>query len=133
MTHRMLLPVKLENDRELRTAAARLHADLILIYTFDTAFFDSDASKPLSVITLGLSPTRRITAITTVSGLLMDTRTGHIYATYEATEREATLSTSWGSGDSADEARRKTEGRAFIKLVDDVLASWPKILNPKTI
>jgi hypothetical protein len=127
--NRMLLPARLEGDREVRAAAARLQADLVFLYTFDTAFFDTDAAKPLTVITLGLSPTRKITAVTTVSALLLDTRTGYVYSAYEVTEREATMSTSWGSRDTADEARRKTERRAFGKLVDELVASWPKLLQ----
>jgi hypothetical protein len=127
--NRMLLPARLEGDREVRVAAARLQADLVFLYTFDTAFFDTDAAKPLTVITLGLSPTRKITAVTTVSALLLDTRTGYVYSAYEVTEREATMSTSWGSRDTADEARRKTERRAFGKLVDELVASWPKLLQ----
>jgi hypothetical protein len=39
------------------------------------------------------------------------------------------MSTSWGSRDTADEARRKTERRAFGKLVDELVASWPKLLQ----
>jgi hypothetical protein len=49
--NRMLIPARLEGEREIRGAAARLHADLVWVYTFDTAFFDHDAAKPLSVIT----------------------------------------------------------------------------------
>lgn len=127
--NRMLLPTQLEGDREIREAAARLQADLVLLYTFDTAFFDTDAARPLTVITLGLSPTRKIAAITTVSALLLDTRTGYLYSAYEATERAATISTSWGSRDTADEARRSTERRAFQKFVDEFVVSWPKLLQ----
>lgn len=127
--NRMLLPAKLESDREIREGASRLQADLVFLYTFDTAFFDTDAAKPLSVITLGLSPTRKITAVTTVSALLLDTRTGYVYSAYEVTEREATISTSWGSSDTADEARRHTEKKAFGKLVDEFVTSWPKLLQ----
>jgi len=127
--NRMLLPARLEGDQEIRRAAARLQADLVFLYTFDTAFFDHDAATPLTVITLGLSPTRKITAVTTVSALLLDTRTGYVYSAYEVTEKEATISTSWGSRGSADEARRKTERRAFGKLVDEFVASWPRILQ----
>jgi hypothetical protein len=127
--NRMLLPANLENEQQLREAASRLQADMILLYTFDTAFFDHDAARPLSVITLGLSPTRKITAMTTASALLVDTRTGYIYSAYETTEREATLATSWNTSDTADEARRATEKRAFAKLVDEFSASWPKLLE----
>ncbi|MFA6960307.1 MAG: hypothetical protein WC205_06130 [Opitutaceae bacterium] len=127
--NRLLLPAKLESDRELREAAARLHTDLVFVYTFDTAFFDTDASTPLTVVTLGLSPTRKVSAVTTVSGLLLDTRTGYVYSTYEATEREAIRSTSWGSMYAADKARQATEGRAFVKLIDELVNAWPKLLK----
>ena len=127
--NRLLLPAKLESDRELREAAARLHADLVFVYTFDTAFFNADAATPLTVVTLGLSPTRKVTAVTTVSSLLLDTRTGYVYSAHEATEREAIRSTSWGSLLAADKARQTTEGRAFGKLIDEVVKAWPKLLK----
>ena len=127
--NRLLLPQRLDGDREIRGAAARLQADLVFLYTFDTSFLDTDMAKPLSVITLGLSPTRRISAVTTCSALLMDTRTGYIYSAYEATERKQTLSTSWGSRDTADQTPRDIEQAAFKKLIDDLAASWPKFLE----
>jgi len=127
--NRMLLPERLEGDREIRGAASRLQADLVFLYTFDTSFFDTDMAKPLSVITLGLSPTRKISAVTTCSALLIDTRTGYIYSAYEVTERAETFSTSWGSRDSADEARRGNEQRAFKKLIDEFATTWPKVLE----
>jgi hypothetical protein len=127
--NRMLLPEKLEGDLEVRGAAARFQADLVFLYTFDTSFFDTDIAKPLTVITLGLSPTRKISAVTTCSALLIDTRTGYIYSAYEVTERAETFSTSWGSRDTADETRRKNEKDAFKKLVDEFTATWPKVLE----
>jgi hypothetical protein len=127
--NRMLLPDRLESDREIRSAASRLQADLTFLYTFDTAFFDTDISKPLTVITLGLSPTRKISAATTCSALLIDTRTGYVYSAYEVTERGETLSTSWGSRDSADETRRKNEQEAFRKLIDEFVATWTNVLE----
>ena len=127
--NRMLLPEQLESDHEIRRAAARLQADLVFLYTFDTSFFDTDVAKPLTVITLGLSPTRKISAVTTCSALLMDTRTGYIYSAYEVTERAETFSTSWGSRDSADEARRQNEQEAFARLTDELVTTWPKVLE----
>lgn len=127
--NRLLLPDSLKTDRDIRAAAARLQADLLLLYTFDTSFVDQDAAKPISVITLGLSPTRQITAITTVSALLIDTRTGYIHGTFETTEKNRVISTSWGSADSADAARRTTEKNAFAKLVGELSDAWPKIVS----
>lgn len=125
--NRLLLPDTLKTDEELRAAAARLQAELLLIYTFDTSFFDQDAAKPLSVVTLGLSPTRSITAATTVSALLIDTRTGYVRGAFEVTERAKKLGTSWGTKDSADAARRETERAAFVKLVDEFVVAWPRL------
>lgn len=127
--NRMLLPERLEGDQEIRVAASRLQADLVFLYTFDTSFLDTDLARPLTVITLGLSPTRRISVVTTCSALLLDTRTGYIYSEYEVTEKGQTLATSWGSRDAADATRRRNEQQAFKKLVDDLVASWPKFLE----
>lgn len=127
--NRMLLPERLDDDRDVRGAASRLQADLVFLYTFDTSFFDTDLAKPLTVISLGLSPTRKISAVTTCSALLMDTRTGYIYSAYEVTERAQTYSTSWGSRDSADEARRSNEQAAFRKLIDEFTTTWPRVLE----
>lgn len=127
--NRMLLPENLADLKDLRASAAQLHADLMLVYTFETKFLDDNSSMPLTVITLGLSPTRKITAVTTVSALLMDTRTGFIYSAYESTEKEEKISTSWSSEENADKARRRTESRAFEKLVDEIVDSWPRLLK----
>ena len=127
--NRMLLPSDLQSDKELREAAARLHADLILVYTFDTAFFETDQARPLTVITLGLSPTRKVAVSTTVSALLMDTRTGYIYSSYEATTKADTRSTSWSTGEAADQTRRDNERAAFTQLLDQIEKTWPKLLD----
>ena len=127
--NRMLLPERLESDKDVRVAASRLQADMVLMYTFDTSFFDTDSAKPLTVITLGLSPTRKIRATTTASALLIDTRTGFIYSAYEATEAGDVRSTSWGSRDSADQVRKDTEKAAFAKLADQLVKSWPGLLS----
>ena len=127
--NRMLLPPRLDGDKELREAAARLQGDLLLIYTFDTSFFDTDLAKPLTVLTLGLSPTRKIFVTTTASALLLDTRTGYVYSAYEVTNKTQSLATSWGSRDAADEGRRNNEREAFRKLVDEFTTSWPRLLE----
>ena len=59
----------------------------------------------------------------------MDTRTGYVYSTYETTKKAETLSTSWGSSDAADEARRQNERQAFEQLVGEFADTWPKLLD----
>ena len=119
----------MQSDKELREAAARVHADLILIYTFDTAFYDTDVARPLTVITLGLSPTRKLGVSTTASALLIDTRTGYIYGTYEATKKADTMASSWNTSDSADRVRRDNEHEALGLLVGQVEKTWPKMVE----
>jgi len=76
--NRLLLNSNLDDDTPLRQAAAKLQADMILIYTFDTTFKSEDKALPLSVISLGLSPNQQVHVTSTASALLMDTRNGYL-------------------------------------------------------
>lgn len=127
--NRMLLPDAPGTEKDLREAAARLHADLVLLYTFDTSFFDQNESRPLSMISLGFLPTRRISVATTASALLVDTRTGYVYSTYESTKKADTQASVWGSAEAADESRRNNERAAFADLVDEFTKSWPQLVE----
>lgn len=125
----LLLPAQLESDREIREAAARLKADMVLLYTFDTSFHDNDASVALNVISLGLSPTRKVFVRVAASALLLDTRTGFIYAALEANEKRQVISNAWESRESADRARRDAEKAAFKALVTEFETNWPQIVE----
>jgi hypothetical protein len=125
----LLLSGKLGSDRELREAAARLKAEMLLLYTFDTAFHTADASTTLTVISVGLLPTRKISVHVTASALLVDTRTGFIYAALEANEKKTLISNGWESRESADRARRAAETSAFKKLVEEFEKNWPRIVE----
>ena len=125
----LLLPEQLQSDRELREAAARLKADMVLLYTFDTSFHDNDASATLNVVTLGLSPTRRVFVHVAASALLMDTRTGFIYAALEVNEKRQVTTNAWESRDGADRARRDAEKAAFKALVNELEKNWPQVIR----
>jgi hypothetical protein len=125
----LLLPQTLKSDREIREAAARLKADMVLLYTFDTSFQDNDASKTLNVVTLGLSPTRRVFVNVAASAILLDTRTGFIYAALEANEKREVRTNAWESRETADRARRDAEKTAFKALVGEFEKSWPDIVK----
>ncbi len=125
----LLLPQNLQSDRDLREAAARLKADMLLLYTFDTSFHDNDSSVALNVITLGLSPTRKVFVHVTASALLMDTRTGFIYAALEANEKRQLISNVWESRESADRARLDAEKSAFKELVSEFVKHWPQMVE----
>lgn len=125
--NRLLLPERLQSDRELRTAAAALHADMILIYTIETDFHSEDQATPLSVVTLGLSPTVKVYVNTTVSALLMDTRTGYIYGLAEGVAHHDQTAAWWTNRDAVDQSRRKTERAAFEDLIGELESLWPKV------
>jgi hypothetical protein len=127
--NQLLLDPRLETDLQLRQAAAQLHADMLLIYTLDTVFTDEDKLKPLSVVTLGLSPNRQVRLRTTASAVLMDTRNGYVYGVAEATESANKMTNAWQTDTAADEARRATEKKAFEKLVGEVEKTWGGVVK----
>jgi len=124
----LLLPPHLQSDKELREAAARLKADMLLLYTCDTSFHDNERAVPLAVISLGLSPTHQVSIHVTASALLIDTRTGFIYATLESNEKRQLTTSAWQSSSSADRARQMAEETAFKGLMAEFKKSWPQIL-----
>jgi len=125
----LLIPDTLQSDQDLREAAARLKAEMLLLYTFQTTFHREDRLEALKTVTLGILPSRKITANVTASALLIDTRTGFIYAALEATKRDDTLANAWTSEGSADRLRRDLEGEAFKALVDEFVANWPRVVE----
>lgn len=126
---RLLLPSYLQSDEELRKAAARLQADMILIYTLDTNFYDRDKSTPLSIITLGLGPTINVRVISSVSALVMDTRTGYIYGLVDETAEEQQTAAVLTKQNAFDQLRLKTERKAFEMFLDEFEVVWRNIVG----
>jgi hypothetical protein len=127
--NRLLLPAQLNSAQELRHAAAQLQADMILIYTFDTTFHDRDLAAPLSVVTLGLSPTQATKVVTTASAVLMDTRNGYVYGIAEASHKKSGLATAWNAESAIDGDRQSTEREAFDKLVGQIETMWAGVVT----
>lgn len=127
--NRLLLPETFESEMPLREAAARLHADILLIYTFDTVFREDQKAAPISVITLGASPTKTVDVTTTASAALIDTRNGYLYGLAEATASREKLTSAWATQDTIDASRRKNEEEAFDKLVGELEKTWTGVVN----
>jgi hypothetical protein len=125
----LLLPRDLKNDRDLRQAAAELHADLLLVYTLDTTFYDEDMAGILTVVTLGAAPNQHISVTTTASAVLVDTRNGYVYGTAEATQKHDGLTNAWFSDSAVDQDRRNTEAAAFDKLVGELEHTWTGVVK----
>ena len=127
--NRLLLPAQLNSEKDLRSAAAQLQADMLLVYTFDTTFHDRDVAKPLSVITLGLSPTQATRVVTTASAVLLDTRNGYVYGVAESSARKSGVATAWNTESAIDADRQKTEREAFDKLVAQIESMWTGVVS----
>ena len=125
---RILLPRNLETLYQLRRSAAQLHADMLLVYTFDTDFYTGDSSTPISVITAGLSPHVEAEVHTTASAVLFDVRTGYVYGTLEQSDQNKKTVNHWDIQYAVDRLRLKTERRAFEKLLDEFGPFWTNVV-----
>ena len=92
---------------------------MLSLHMFNTSFHDHDASVALNVVTLGLSPTRKVFVRVVVSALLIDTRTDFIHAALEANEKREVTTNSGELRETADRARRDAEKAGFKCLVGD--------------
>lgn len=127
--NRLLLPSTLQNEYDLRKAAAELHADMLLIYTFDTSFNREDDSTPLNVVTLGITPTQQTRIGSVASAILMDTRTGFIYGLADGQASFHARQNAWVTPAAIDNDRRKVEAEAFEKMVKNMTTTWHNVVR----
>jgi hypothetical protein len=128
LLNRMVIPSRLDSDKELRLAAASLKADVLLIYTIDTVFrIDEHDFGPMRLISLGMLPTKEARVTATASAGFFDVRTGYIYGLAEATALEKQIASSWTSEDAVDQSRKRAEQKAFGQLIGEIENTWGRI------
>jgi hypothetical protein len=126
--NRLLLPPKLESFDDLRLSAAQIQADVLLVYTLDTAFrVQGRGYGPLAAISLGVVPDRDAYITSTASALFIDVRTGFIYGVAEATAKTTGLTNVWGSRSTIDKKRVEAEQQAFDGLMTQAATTWKGI------
>jgi hypothetical protein len=130
--NRLLIPAKLKGNEQLREAAAQLQADILLVYTIDTGFFDQQKSAPLALISLGFLPTKNVRVSSTAAALLIDVRSGFIYGAAEDTQRAEQFASVWTTTTAVDETRRKTERAAFENLLGEIEKLWSGVVSKHT-
>ncbi|HWB59559.1 MAG TPA: hypothetical protein VG733_08705 [Chthoniobacteraceae bacterium] len=123
----LLLSDAAATQEDVRAAAAKLHANAILIYTVNSESHNNDAIPPLTVVTLGLAPNTTYQISSSASAILMDTKTGFVYGALEQKATRNGLTTSWGSSDTIDAARRGNERATFEKLVASFDPFWKDV------
>ena len=128
--NRLLLPNRLDSIKALRLAAARLKADMLVVYTLDTRFtVDSKPLGPLAAVSLGFIKNKNARVTTTASAAIFDVRTEFVYGLAEYSASTAQEATIWSSSAVIDTARSGTEQEAFTGLLSEVEKLWPDIVR----
>ncbi|MBX3335677.1 MAG: hypothetical protein KF876_16220 [Nitrospira sp.] len=121
----LLVSQNMDSLDDLRVPAAKVQADVVLIYTIDTSFrIQGRTYAPLSPISLGLIPDRDAHITSTASALFTDVRTGFIYGLAEATAKSTGLTNIWGTSDTIDSKRLEAEEQAFRLLIPELEKTW---------
>lgn len=126
---RLLLPTQVNTLDDLRLAAARLQADVLLVYTIDTGFRIRDKSyASLAILSLGLVPDRDAHISSTASALFIDVRSGYVYGQAEGTARASGLTNIWHSSATVDRKRIEAERSAFVDMMASAKKTWTGIV-----
>ena len=127
---RLTIPLQLDSLDDLRVAGAKIQADILLIYTIDTAFrIQGKGYAPLSAISLGIIPDRDAYITATASAILVDVRSGFVYGVAEATAKKTGLTNIWESGSTVDRKRVEAEGDAFGQLLGQMSKTWTGVIK----
>jgi hypothetical protein len=116
-------------DLALREAAAKMHADAVLILAIETQVTDGRIIAPLTELSLGLLPNKRYVLIATALAALVDTRTGYVYGALEQSSAKSGLTMAWGSSEVISRARSKAERDAMEKLFADFPSFWRGVVQ----
>ena len=128
--NRLLLPYNYKSIKDLRMAAAKMKAQMLLIYTFDTEFtIDTKNYGPQNAFSLGYLKNKDVKVTTTASVALFDVQTEYLYGLAEATSDEHKKSNAWKKEDEVDNLRIATEKKAFEKLMGEIEKMWDGVMQ----
>jgi len=123
--NRLLLPYDYSSVKDLRLAAAKMRAQMLLVYTYDTQFVvDTKNYGPQNLISLGYLKNKEVKVVTTASVALFDVQTEYLYGLAEATSQETKKANAWKKLDEVDNLRTETEKKAFQELVGEIEKMW---------
>lgn len=112
----------------LREGAATMRADILALYTIDTDFrVDNADVGPLTLLTLGLAPTRQAVVSTTASIAFFDVRTGFCFGAAEGSAADDQVANAWTSSQAVDDARKRAERLAFERMLVEAGRAWEGI------
>jgi hypothetical protein len=130
---RLLLPGNLGSADDLRTGAAQLQGDIVMMYTIDTTFRTETTNiGPLQTLALGYFPTHKAKVTSTCSVALLDTRTGYVYGVAEWTSGEDQRSNVWNEQKAIEKARANAERAAFTGALGEIEKLWSGIVTAQS-
>ena len=125
--NRLLLPGDLGLD-DVRTAAAELHGDTVLLYTLDTSFrTESETFGPMQVVSLGFLKKHNAVVRSTCAAALLDVRTGYVYGVAESSATEEQRANAWSTNDAIDASRLRAERAAFSHALGEIETVWSEV------
>lgn len=128
--NRLLLPYSYKSIKDLRLAAAKMKAQMLMVYTFDTEFsVDTKNYGPQNAFALGYLKNKDVKVTTTASVALFDVQTEYLYGLAEATANEHKKSNAWKKEDEVDNLRLATEKKAFEKLMGEIEKMWGGVVQ----
>ncbi|WP_300669901.1 hypothetical protein [Soonwooa sp.] len=126
--NRLLLPYNYKTIKDLRLAAAKMKAQMLLVYTFDTEFsVDAKNYGPQNVFALGYLKNKEVKVRTTSSAALFDVQTEYLYGLAEATDEVEKKSNIWKENQDVDNLRIESENKSFEKLSKEIAKMWDGI------
>jgi hypothetical protein len=125
--NRLLLPGNLDLA-DVRSAAAELHGDVVLLYTLDTSFqTESGNVGPLQVVSLGFLKKNNAVVRSTCAAVLLDVRTGYVYGVAESSATEQQRANTWSTGGAIEASRGRAERAAFTQALGEVERLWTDV------
>lgn len=128
--NRLLLPYDYKSIKDLRLAAAKMKAQMLLVYTFDSQFYiDTKNYGPQNVFALGYLKNKEVKVRTTCSAALFDVQTEYLYGLSEANAENSKKSNAWKKQDEVDNLRVETEKESFKRLGVELEKMWNDVLK----
>lgn len=104
-------------------------ADLALVYSVRMHQVREDHFAPLSIVTLGASPTHTQTVEVLIDTALIDVRSGFQLGRSEVTGETWQLANTWTANEAGEQARERALKRAADAMLDEFLQSWPAMIS----
>ncbi|NKF22984.1 hypothetical protein [Solimonas marina] len=122
-----LVPASLDSLESVRFAAAKIQADVLLAYTYDTHFeVDGKPQAPASKLKLGDAP-KNASIVSTASALFVDVRTGYVFGRASGSATVGDLGDAWHDAESLDAKRIDAENEAFKAMATQAEQVWARI------